>query len=225
MKARSAIEHSFKTHDGEEIFYRTWPSLSDRQKGALVLLHRGHEHSGRVSHLVHELNLSDFACFAWDARGHGRSSGARGFSPDVATSIRDVKTFTDHITDEYGIPQEKIVLIGQSVGAILAAGWVHDYAPRIAGMVLAAPAFEIKLYAPSARPFLRAVKALRGDFSVNSYIRPQFLTHDKERIASYREDPLISRPISANLLLDLHDHSKKLVEDAEALVLLAPEVL
>ena len=40
---------------------------------ALLLFHRGHEHSGRWQETVDSLNLDDVAIFAWDARGHGRS--------------------------------------------------------------------------------------------------------------------------------------------------------
>ncbi len=77
-------ETTFRTHDGTELFYRKWPARSDKAKGAVVLLHRGHEHGGRVAHLVDELGLHDFAFYAWDARGHGRSPGIRGFSPSFA---------------------------------------------------------------------------------------------------------------------------------------------
>ena len=56
-----------------------------------------------MAHLVDELDLPDFAFFAWDARGHGRSPGERGFSPSFGTSVRDVQTFVDHIAATYGI--------------------------------------------------------------------------------------------------------------------------
>ena len=54
-------------------------------------------------HLPPELDLPDFAFFAWDARGHGRSQGRRGDSPSVAVSVRDIQTFVDHIAATYGI--------------------------------------------------------------------------------------------------------------------------
>ena len=59
-------------------------------RGAIVMFHRGHEHSGRMAHLPDELDLPDFDFFAWDARGHGRSPGARGHAPSFGTSVRDV---------------------------------------------------------------------------------------------------------------------------------------
>lgn len=217
MNLRAADELTFTTHDGEALYYRTWPSLSRSSRGAIVLLHRGHEHSGRLTHLVHELNLPDFAFFAWDARGHGLSPGKRGFSPGAATSVRDVRTFIDHICYAHGFAIEDIVVIGQSVGAVLAAAWVHDYAPNIAGLVLAAPAFKVKLYMPFARTVLRLARWAHGDFFINSFVRAKLLTHDESRISSFENDPLIARPISVNMLLGLYDLSERIIEDAAAI--------
>ena len=80
---RVVEEKTFATHDGVELFYRYWPAVSGAPKGAILLFHRGHEHSGRMAHLADEFDLSDFAVFAWDARGHGKSPGERGFSPSL----------------------------------------------------------------------------------------------------------------------------------------------
>lgn len=65
-EARNVEERYFATHDGEQLFYRHWPA-EGQARGAILLLHRGHEHSGRVAHLVDELGLGDFDFFAWDA--------------------------------------------------------------------------------------------------------------------------------------------------------------
>jgi alpha-beta hydrolase superfamily lysophospholipase len=214
---RAVHENSFQTHDGVSLFYRHWPSRSEKPHGAIVLFHRGHEHSGRMAHLADELDLPDFAVFAWDARGHGRSSGERGYSPSIGTSVRDVQTFVDHIAAIYGIAVEDMAVIAQSVGAVLIATWAHDYAPKIRGMVLASPAFKVKLYVPFARPGLKLQHALRGKFFVNSYVKPQFLTHDPARIESYRADPLITRPIAVNILLGLYEAAERVVADARAI--------
>jgi alpha-beta hydrolase superfamily lysophospholipase len=213
---RPVEEKTFQTSDGVALFYRYWPAAAT-PKGAIVLFHRGHEHSGRMAHLADELELPDFAIFAWDARGHGRSPGERGFSPSLGASVRDVQTFVDHITATYGITIEDMAVVAQSVGAVLVSVWAHDYAPKIRCMVLASPAFKVKLYVPFARAGLKMQHRWRGKFFVNSYVKPQFLTHDPERIASYRTDPLISRPIAVNILLDLYEASERVVADARAI--------
>ena len=176
---RTLVESNFRTHDGESLFYRHWPSTGTRRRGAVVLFHRGHEHSGRMAHLVEELQLPDFDFFAWDARGHGRSPGERGFSPSFGTSVRDVQTFVDHIAATHGLAHEDIYVVAQSVGAVLVSAWAHDYAPRIRGMSLASPAFKVKLYVPLARPGLALMYKLFGKFFVTSYVKAKFLTHDE----------------------------------------------
>jgi alpha-beta hydrolase superfamily lysophospholipase/SAM-dependent methyltransferase len=216
-KTRTPHERHFETGGGTRLFYRYWPAVNAPIGPAIILLHRGHEHSGRVQHIVEELNLPDFAMFAWDARGHGRSASASDDPHSFGTLVKDLDAFVRHVASTYGIPFESIAVIGQSVGAVLAAAWAHDYAPGIRCMVLSAPAFKIKLYAPFAYPALGLLHRLRGDFHINSYVKPRVLTHDPERIASYKADPLIKRPISAGLLLGLDRTSARIIADAQAI--------
>ena len=219
---RDATLRSFPAHDGVELVYRHWPASGVAPQGwparpALVLLHRGHEHSGRLQHVVDELELPGVDVYAWDARGHGLSPGERGHSPSFGTSIRDVGTFVDHLCARHAHAREDVGLVAQSVGAVLAAAWVHDCAPRLRGLVLATPAFSVKLYVPFARPGLSLLRRLRGNFAVTSYVKGKVLTHDPERVASYETDPLVSRVISGDILLGLLDAGDRLVADAQAI--------
>jgi alpha-beta hydrolase superfamily lysophospholipase len=209
---RTSIENTFPTTDGSALFYRYYPARGPRPRGAILLFHRGHEHSGRVAHLVEQLDLPDFAFFAWDARGHGRSPGPRGDTPSVTTSVEDIQAFVDWVISHHAFTAEEVAVIGQSVAGALLAAWAHDYAPPIRAMVLAAPAFRIRLYVPFARAGLRLLRARRGNVFVNSYVKARHLTHDSERIASYDADPLITRAVSTNVLLGLHDLSKRVVD-------------
>ena len=75
-------------------------------------------------------------------------------------------------------------MVAQSLGAVLAATWAHDYAPdtavcaRLAGVqgeaVCTVRAHRAEDHARVAR-----------NFFVNSYVKARFLTHDPERIRSY----------------------------------------
>lgn len=59
---RDVQELRFTTHDGVELFYRHWPAsrpAPDGTRQAVLLFHRGHEHSGRIAHLVDELDLPE----------------------------------------------------------------------------------------------------------------------------------------------------------------------
>lgn len=214
---RQCEEHVFESVDGTSIFYRHWPAAYGEQDRAIVLLHRGHEHSGRLQHLVDELDLPGFAMFAWDARGHGRSPGRRGYAPSIGTLVKDLDSFVREVIVPQGIDVENIAVVGQSVGSVLAATWVHDYAPKIRCMILAAPAFKIKLYVPFARPALKILHKLFGDFTLHSYVKANYLTHDCARIAGFRRDPLITRAISVKVLVDLDSTSARVVKDGQAI--------
>lgn len=214
---RPFTEETFTTFDGEKLFYRHWPANRSPSSGAIVMFHRGHEHSGRMAHLVDELGLDDFTFYAWDARGHGRSPGPRGFSPSLGATIRDVNDFVAEVSRRSGHTQEEIAVVAQSVGAVSVAAWLHDYAPRIRCAVLASPAFKVKLYVPFARRGLALLHRLRGNFYVKSYVKAKFLTHDPERIAAFQADPLITRDISVNILLGLYETGERVVADAQAI--------
>ena len=211
-----STDQTFETWDGVGLFYRTWLPAIPPQK-ALLLFHRGHEHSARWQETVEKLALDDIAIFAWDARGHGHSPGERGSAENLGVVIRDVEAFVRHVSVQHGIPIENMVVLAHSVGAVTVTAWVHDYAPPIRGLILGAPAFRVKLYVPLAVPLLRLRQKLFGPGYVKSYVKAKMLTHDPEQAAAYQADPLIFRQIAVNILLDLHDTSTRLLADAAAI--------
>jgi alpha-beta hydrolase superfamily lysophospholipase len=213
---RQPVEQVLTLRDGASLYYRAWLPETPTTK-ALLLFHRGHEHSGRWRETVEMLDLDDVAVFAWDQRGHGRSSGERGSAPDLATVIRDVDEWARHLSAAHGIDLRDTIVLAHSLGAVIATAWVHDFAPPIRGLILATPAFRVKLYVPFAVPLLRLRKSLLGPGYVKSFVRPGMLTHDAEQARQYAADPMIFRQIAVNMLLDLHDTSTRLLDDAGAI--------
>jgi alpha-beta hydrolase superfamily lysophospholipase/SAM-dependent methyltransferase len=203
--------------DGTELFYRAWLPEGKKAEKALLLFHRGHEHSGRWQETVDSLGMDEIAIFAWDARGHGRSAGERGAARDLADVIKDVAAFVRQIGERYEIELENMILLAHSLAAVAVTAWVHDYAPPIRALILATAAFEVKLYVPLAIPALRLQQMLFGTGKVKSYVRAKMLTHDAVEAARYEADPLIFRQIAINVLLDLHDTARRLLADAGAI--------
>src|SRR5947207_3508478 len=212
----SPIETTFPSWDGAQLFYRAWIPDGPTEK-ALLLFHRGHEHSGRWSEFVETLGLNDVAIFAWDARGHGRSTGERGSADNFGTLVKDVDAFVRHVRDHHGFALENMIVLGHSVGAVTMAAWVHDYAPPIRAMILATPALRVRLYVPFAIPSLRLKDKFIGPGFVKSYVKAKMLTPDPEQAAQYDADPLIFRQIAVNVLIALHDAGTRLLADAGAI--------
>lgn len=211
-----ASEYTVKLRDGAELFYRAWLPNKPTTR-ALLLFHRGHEHSGRWQETVAELKLDDVAVFAWDQRGHGLSPGERGSAPNLATVIGDAEEWVRHLVAAHGIALEDTVVLAHSLGAVIATAWIHDYGPPIRGLILATPAFRVKLYVPFAVPFLRLKQNLLGPGYVKSFITAGLLTRDPEQAKQYDADSMIFKQIAINILLDLYDNSTRLLADAGAI--------
>ena len=211
-------EYSMTLDDGLRLFYRAWIPAEPTRK-AMIIFHRGHEHSGRLEDVVRSLGLTGIAVFAWDARGHGRSGGPRGYAPTFGRITRDADEFIRYITETHGFKLEDMVVLGHSVGAVTVAAWVHDYAPPIRAMILVTPALRVRLYVPFARTALRIARFFirRKPMFVSSYVKGRLLTHDDQQARRYDEDPLISKKIAVNILLGLHDTATRLMADAAAI--------
>jgi alpha-beta hydrolase superfamily lysophospholipase len=167
--------------------------------------------------VVEQLNLPDVELFAWDARGHGKSEGERGYAEHFGVLVNDVDCFIQHISQTHGIAVEEIAVVAQSVGAVVVSTWVHDYAPKIRALVLASPALRVRLYVPLAIPSLRLLLKIKPISFIKSYVKGKLLTHHQDKANSYNNDPLVSPRIAVNILVGLYDAGTRLLNDAAAI--------
>lgn len=204
--------HTYCAADGTPLQYKSWNISGAKQ--ALVLLHRGHEHADRWDSVIPSLILPDTAIYAWEARGHGQSEGRRGHAAGFMEYVRDLDTFIRHLEKTHGLRPESTVVVAHSVGAVVAATWVHDFAPNIAGLVLATPALEVNLIVPGALTAIRALQKVKPDATIQSYVRGAWLTRDPAAAAAYDADTAVSKDISARVLVDLFDTGRRVINDA-----------
>lgn len=126
------------------LFYQSWKIKDAR--GIAVITHGLSENTDRYDRLARELNEEKWNVYAWDLRGHGRSSGLRGYVRKFRFYERDLVRFLDFVlTHEQNLP---FVLFGHSLGAlIIARGLLHeeDIISSSAGICLAAPALGLRM--------------------------------------------------------------------------------
>lgn len=206
----------FSSDDGLALHYKAWNTEAGATR-ALVLLHRGHEHADRWDTVIPGLMMPDTAIYAWEARGHGQSPGRRGHAPGFMQYVRDLACFFRHLETTHGLKQERTVLVAHSVGGVVAATWVHDFAPRLAGLVLATPALEVNLILPGALAGIRLMQKFNPQATIKSAVRGSWLTRDAAAAAAYDADPSISKDISARILIDLFETAKRVISDADAM--------
>jgi alpha-beta hydrolase superfamily lysophospholipase len=106
----------------------------------IVLLAHGYgEHAGRYEHvaqaLVDELGA---AVYAPDHRGHGKTDGATGLVEDGEAITGDLHDVADEARAEHpGLP---VVLIGHSMGGLIATRFAQRYGDELTALVLSSPA-------------------------------------------------------------------------------------
>src|SRR4051812_2399837 len=64
-------------------------------RARLGIVHGYGEHSGRYEHLMRHFARRGVACHAFDFRGHGLSSGRRGFVQQWHEYVADLSAFLD----------------------------------------------------------------------------------------------------------------------------------
>ncbi|MBN1092895.1 lysophospholipase [Blastococcus sp. TML/M2B] len=130
----AAREWSLDGHAGR-LAGRTWEGASPTH---VVLLAHGYgEHTGRYDHVAAALVDAGAAVFAVDHVGHGKSDGDRVVITDFERVVDDL-----HVVDEQARAQHPglpVVLIGHSMGGLIAARYAQRYGGSLAAVVLSGP--------------------------------------------------------------------------------------
>lgn len=205
-------EYSFESFDQKKLFFREWKPAGRSNGRILILLHRGHEHSGRLEQIANKPEFARYKIFSYDNRGHGHTREKATF--EFMTLVRDLESFVKFICQREKKKPRDIFIIANSVAAVVASTWAHDYAPDIRGMALVAPAFRIKLYMPFAKALLKLAIHFKPELNIASYVKSKFLTHDRDEQKKYDSDKLITPNIPARQLTTLLDTAERVVNDA-----------
>ena len=210
------VESTFKSFDNTELFYREWEHKVASNGRILIILHRGHEHSARLESIAAKSEFAGYKIFSYDNRGHGHTKAEASY--EFMDFVRDLDAFVSYVCEKEGKKQEDVFIIANSVAGVVASTWVHDYAPKVRGVALIAPAFKIKLYFPYAKEFLKLAIKFKPELNIKSYVKSRFLTHDIAEQKRYDEDTLITPNIPARQLTTLLGTGIRVVEDAETIV-------
>jgi alpha-beta hydrolase superfamily lysophospholipase len=117
------------------ITYRVWPADEPRR---LVLLAHGYgEHIGRYEHVAAAFTARGAVVAGPDHLGHGRSGGERVLIEDYEAVVEDLHAVADAVRGEWpGLP---LVLVGHSMGGMIAARFAQRHREELAGLVLSGP--------------------------------------------------------------------------------------
>ena len=170
-------EHAFAGTRGG-VTAREWPREGARYVALLV--HGYGEHIGRYEHVADALVAHGAAVFGPDHMGHGRSAGERVLIEDFEDVVTDVRTVEELARAAYpGLP---VVLIGHSMGGLIAARYAQRYGAGLTALVLSGPVIGD----------WKAVWALLAPPEVPEVpLDPKQLSRDPAVGAAYANDPQV----------------------------------
>ena len=170
---------------------RRWPA--DEARGTVLIVHGLGDHSGRHSGLAEALVGAGFDVLAGDLRGHGLASGARGHVDRWEELLADV----DSWWRAAGSP-ENLLLLGESLGGLVALDWALTHPERVRALVLAAPAFAPGFEPPAWKLGLaRIAERLAPRFAQKTGIGGAMISREAEEARAFDEDSLTHQWMTA----------------------------
>jgi alpha-beta hydrolase superfamily lysophospholipase len=168
---------------------------------------------GRYAALAQALNSWGYAVRAYDQYGHGASQGPRGGLPTATKLLDDLALLVDHTraTVAAGRP---LLLLGHSMGGLVAARFVALQRRPVDALVLSSPALDPGLN-PVQKLLVAVLPSLFPNLRVGNGLDARLISHDPAVVAAYQSDPLVHDRIAARL-------ARFIAEDSAAVLAATP---
>jgi alpha-beta hydrolase superfamily lysophospholipase len=185
---------------GARLFVQSWTPAAP--KAVILLAHGYAEHSGRYDAFAQQAMEAGYAVYALDHWGHGQSTGERGFVRHFSVFLDGIEALLVHVQSQH--PKLPRVLLGHSMGGLIAASHLITHQDAYAAAVLSGPAVK-----PGTPPSF----ATRVIGQVLSRLVPKAgliqldasaVSRDPAVVARYLADPLVhSGKMSARLAAEM----------------------
>ncbi len=198
---------------GEQtLAFYAWPNAPENARAAVLLLHGLGEHMGRYGHVASALQAAGYVVFGYDHHGHGLSSGLRGNLLSPSQLLNDVRFVIEQVR---ALTPAPLVLLGHSMGGLIAARAVAQSLPHIDALVMSSPALGAQTNV--IQKFLLAtLPKLFPHVRVDNGVKTTWVARDAQVVRAYVEDPLVHRQISAGLAAWILKEGAQTVAQASA---------
>jgi acylglycerol lipase len=181
---------------GLRIQHRTWLPAGP-PIGVLVIAHGFAEHGGRYAHVAARLVAEGLAVRAADHRGHGLSEGKRTSVVRFDDYVDDLTTVVEQARTEWA--SRRVILLGHSMGGLIALRLAVRASVPLDGLVVSAPAACPRDVSKLTLVVGRALSRLAPNTGVLR-LPLNRISRDSTVVDAYDHDPLVFRtPIRARL--------------------------
>ena len=161
-----------------DLHVRTW-EREDPER-VVVLVHGYGEHIGRYEHVAAAFFERGAVVWGQDHMGHGRSDGERVLVADFETLVDDLHGLVT--TAREANPGLPVVMVGHSMGGMIATRYAQRHPEELAGLVVSGPIL--------GEPALLA-QLIALDEIPDIPIDPAVLSRDESVGQAYADDPLV----------------------------------
>lgn len=201
-------EFTLKSVDKLNLFGQYWAPEA-LVKAVICLVHGHGEHASRYEPWAARFVEKGVAVVTFDLRGHGRSEGKRGHTPSYLRLMQDIDVLVQRAREYF--PDVPLFLYGHSMGGNLVLGYAVRRQLNMNGVIATAPWLRAKRDLPGfIKGILRGVMLLFPSLTLHTKLDAAGLSHDKEEVKKYVEDPLNHDLISLKLFFEIYDTGKLL---------------
>jgi lysophospholipase len=196
---------------GVELYFQSWTHPDPA--AALVIVHGLGEHSGRYGNLIQALAGMNISIYAADHRGHGKSLGRKGHILSMSDYIDDLRIFVNIIRHDH--ERLPLVMLGHSMGGAIALKYALTFPDDLNALILSSPGLIPATEPPKALDRIaRMMSRFFPSVSTSNQLNAAFISHDREVVRTYMDDPLVHDRISFRWYTEFRANSDECLERA-----------
>ncbi len=213
------IEGEFAINEKLKLYEQVWlpPGGADdnqlRTKATVMIVHGFGEHSGRYRPLAMYLINNNYAVYAYDQRGHGKSGGPRAYINAWEEYVTDLERAVDRVLESSG--ELPLFILAHSLGGLVLASYLVKHKARvnrgttnppitpytddespppnipIAGVIFSSSLLRMPT---NVSPLLLALSGLVNSLRPKMQtikVDPSTLSKDEYEVDKYNADPLV----------------------------------
>ncbi|MEH1821464.1 MAG: lysophospholipase [Nostoc sp.] len=192
-------EGTFPGVGGLDLYYQSWHP-EGKVRAILAISHGLGAHSDRYNNVIQHLIPKQYALYALDLRGHGRSPGQRGYISAWSEFREDLGAFLELIqTQNPGCP---VFILGHSLGGVIVLDYILRYpqqASLLQGAIAIAPTLGKVGVSPIRILLGKMLSQVWPRFTLNTGIDISAGSQDRQVLAAYAQDTLRHTRATARL--------------------------
>lgn len=195
--AKGFITKFLKKPNGDQIFFRLWEGRAEMP--VLILLHGIGSHSLRYEPLALYFQKLGYTLYAFDFSGFGKNQTFKGHIPNFNVYVNETLAMVKLAQIQF--PKNKIFILAESMGGIVAIHFARYYQEYIHGLILLSPWIKSKIHTPLQKKINTIFNLLFNKYT--PYPVPftnEILTRDYKMQKNMEKDELNVKTLTAEFL-------------------------